>query len=51
LPDLVSRVELACYAAAPPSDDEIATIRRTATAITLHPTQRPRLPEVPAGRR
>ena len=37
LPDLVSRVEVACYAHTPPNDAEIVEIRRAAVAILARP--------------
>lgn len=51
LPDLVARVEIACYAVAPPGDDEIAIIRRSALAILALPATRSASPDVTRGRR
>lgn len=39
LPELVARVEVACYAAVPPADDEIAEIRSSARAILSRPAR------------
>jgi hypothetical protein len=53
LPDLVSRVEVACYADLPPTDAEIARIQQSAEALAVRPTARsapPAPPEV-TGRR
>ncbi len=51
LPDLVARVELACYAPAPPEDAAILEIRRVAGAILARPAApRPAQP-APHGRR
>jgi len=51
LPDLVARVEVACYAVAPPDDGEISGIQQSAAAIGAHPSGRARVAGGAAGRR
>ncbi len=51
LPDLVSRVEVACYAEGPPNDAEIAEIRRSAGAILARPIVRAASAGAARGRR
>lgn len=50
LPDLVARVEIACYAALPPDDAQIGEIRRSAAAVVARPARPPGV-EAERGRR
>jgi hypothetical protein len=51
LPELVARVEVACYADVPPDDDEIARIRASAGVVLGSPPPRPPMTGPSATRR